>query len=315
MNQPRVTILMPMYNAERFVGQALRSLLQDQAVSLEVMVIDHQSSDGSVALVEQVKDPRLRLGTHQGGGIADVLNTGLGLARGEFMARCDADDLYPPDRLAAQITWLEQHPEFAAVAGNYAAIDQQGRSLIQFQCGDQETDITEELRAGLTRTHLGTFLIRTSVLQQLWGFRSYFTTAEDIDLQLRLGDRHRVGYCPQVVYHYRLHPTSITHTRASNQREFFDQVARRFQQQRQTQGEDDLQRGSPPPVPAPRTAAYGAPHHGQDFLMARAWQEVAQGQRRQALGTSLRAWWAYPQNLRAWPAIARLWLKLAWPRG
>lgn len=315
MNQPRVTILMPMYNAERFVGQALRSLLQDQAVSLEVMVIDHQSSDGSVALVEQVRDPRLRLGTHQGGGIADVLNTGLGLARGEFMARCDADDLYPPHRLAAQITWLEQHPEFAAVAGNYAAIDQQGRSLIQFQCGDQETDITEELRAGLTRTHLGTFLIRTSVLQQLGGFRSYFTTAEDIDLQLRLGDRHRVGYCPQVVYHYRLHPTSITHTRASNQREFFDQVAQRFQQQRQTQGEDDLQRGSPPPVPAPRTAPYGAPHHSQDFLMARAWQEVAQGQRRQALGSSLRAWWAYPQNLRAWPAIARLWLKLAWPRG
>ena len=315
MNQPRVTILMPLYNAERFVAQALRSLLQDQAVPLEVIVIDHQSSDRSVALVQAVGDPRLRLVTHQGGGIAEVLNTGLGLARAEFMARCDADDLYPPDRLATQIAWLEQHPEFAAVAGNYAAIDQQGRPLIRFQCGDQETDITEELRTGLTRTHLGTFLLRTAVVHQLGGFRSYFTTAEDIDLQLRLGDRYRVGYCPQVVYHYRIHPTSITHTRASNQRDFFDQVARRFQQQRQTQGEDDLQRGSPPPVPSPLTPPYSAPHHSQDFLIGRAWQEVVQGRRHQALGTSLRAWWVYPQNLRVWPAIARLWLKLAWPWG
>lgn len=314
MNPPQVTILMPLYNAERFVAQALRSLLQDQAVPLEVIVIDHQSSDRSVALVQAVGDPRLRLVTHQGGGIAEVLNTGLGLARGEFMGRCDADDLYLPDRLAAQIAWLQQHPEFAAVAGNYAAIDPQGHPLIRFQCGDQETDITEELQAGVTRTHLGTFLIRTSLLQQLGGFRAYFTTAEDIDLQLRLGDRHRVGYCPQVVYHYRIHPRSITHTRASNQREFFDQVAQRFQQQRQTQGEDDLQRGCPPPVPAPRTAPYSAPLHSQDFLMGRAWQELALGQGRQALGTSLRAWWAYPQNLRVWPAIARLWLKLAWPR-
>ncbi len=315
MNPPQVTILMPLYNAERFVAQALRSLLQGQAVPLEVIVIDHQSSDRSLALVEAVGDPRLRLVSHQGGNIADVLNTGLGLARGEFLGRCDADDLYTPASLAAQITWLQQHPDFAAVAGNYAAIDQQGRPLIRFQCGDQETDITEELRAGLTRTHLGTFLIRTSVLHQLGGFRPYFTTAEDIDLQLRLGDRHRVGYCPQVVYHYRIHAASITHTRASNQREFFDQVAQRFQQQRQTQGEDDLQRGSPPAVPPPRTAPYGAPLHSQDFLMGRAWQEIAEGQRRQALGSSLQAWWAYPQNLRAWPAIARLWLKLAWPRG
>lgn len=315
MNPPRVTILMPLYNAERFVAQALRSLLQDKSVALEVIVIDHQSRDRSVALVEAVGDPRLRLVTHQGGGIADVLNTGLGLAGGEFIGRCDADDLYPPNRLAAQIAWLGQHPEFAAVAGNYAAIDPAGRPLIQFQCGDQEADITEELRTGLTRTHLGTFLIRTPVLQQLGGFRPYFTTAEDIDLQLRLGDAYRVGYRPQVVYHYRIHPRSITHTRAANQREFFDQVAQRFQQQRQTEGKDDLQRGCPPPVPPPRTAPYSAPHHSQDFLIGRAWREVAQGQRRQALGSSLRAWWAYPQNLRAWPAIARLWLKLAWPRG
>ncbi|MBU6230523.1 MAG: glycosyltransferase family 2 protein [Cyanobacteria bacterium REEB459] len=313
MSQPQVTILMPMYNAEVFVERALRSLLQEQRVALEVIVIDHQSRDRSPALVQAVGDPRLRLVTHQGGGIADVLNTGLGLARGEFIARCDADDLYPPDRLAAQLAWLEQHPEFAAVAGNYAAIDPRGRPLISFQCGDQETDITEELRAGVTRTHLGTFLIRTQALHQLGGFRAYFTTAEDLDLQLRLGDRYRVGYCPQVTYYYRIHRYSITHRVASRQREFFDQMAQGFQRQRQDIGSDDLDRGDPPEVPGKSGPRRGASRHIQGFLIARAWQELDQGELCQASWTGLQAGLRAPLEGLAWRSILVLWLK-AWQR-
>lgn len=309
MSQPQVTILMPMYNAEVFVERALRSLLQEQRVALEVIVIDHQSRDRSVTRVQGIQDPRLRLVTAQGGGIADALNLGLGLARGEFLSRCDADDSYPADRLPGQIQWLQQHPEFGAVCGNYAVINHQDQLITRFNCGDQEADITPELRDGITRTHLGTFLLRTQVLQQLGGFRAYFTTAEDIDLQLRLGDSYRVGYRPPVAYYYRIHGDSITHRIASNQREFFDQVAQRLQRQRHHTGRDDLDRGCPPAVPVGKGSAHRATNHIQGFLIGRAWQELERGDPLRALFTGLQAGLTAPLNIPAWQSILVLWGK------
>lgn len=308
MNSPLVSLIMPLYNAERYVYTALQSVLSHN-LAMEVIVVDDGSTDRSLHEVQRIHDPRIRVLRNREKGIAAALNTGLTAAQGEIVVRCDADDRYPADRLPQQVAWLSQHPEFAAVCGNYLAIDPKGKLVIQFDCGAVEEEITQELQAGITRTHFCTFAIRTHALQALGGFRDYFASAEDIDLQLRLGDRFRVGYLPQVCYHYRLHSASITHTKSSSEREFFDTTAREFQQQRHLSGKDNLQRGCPPPVPSPGKSPFTAAEHIQAFLLSRAWQEFRKGQRRQAFVTGMQAALSYPQNLSVWRSLLALWVK------
>lgn len=302
-NAPIVSILMPMYNAERYLATALTSLLHEQDLPLEVIVIDDGSTDRSLEQLHPFADPRLKLIPNSGKGVATALNTGLAAAQADIVIRCDADDRYPADRLRKQVEWLTQHPEFGAVCGNYGAIDAKGNLVIQFSCGAIAEEITQELRHGITRTHLCTFAIRTELLRDLGGFRPYFLNAEDIDLQLRLGEISRVWYTPDLCYYYRLHNTSVTHSKSSIEREFFDRIAQEFQQQRLSSGKDDLQRGCPPERPPTNQIRLTAAAHIQGFLLSRAWQEFEQGHLGQALITGLRAALAQPDRLSVWRSL------------
>jgi glycosyltransferase involved in cell wall biosynthesis len=302
-----VSVIIPMYNAERYIVDTLTSILQDCSTTLEVIVVNDSSTDGSLRRVHKIHDDRLRIINSQGRGIAAALNTGIAAARGEIITRCDADDLYPAKRLMQQVSWLLKHPEFGAVCGGYAAIDAKGGPVIELESGGESTEITAELRQGVTRTHFCTFAVRTELLRALGGFRSYFLTGEDIDLQLRLGDACRVWYLPGVHYRYRLHRGSVTHTKSSTEREFFDAIAREFQKQRLLTGQDDLDRGTPPALPGgkckpPLTAA----QHIQGFLLGEAWREYRNGQQLQALMKGMRSALTLPSNLSVWRSLLSL---------
>jgi glycosyltransferase involved in cell wall biosynthesis len=307
-----VSVIMPVYNAERYITAALVSILKEEKIPLEIIVVNDGSTDRSLDRVQELTDPRIRIVENQARGIATALNTGLAVAQGQFVVRCDADDLYPANRIAQQVEWLSQNPEFGAVCGSYAAIDPKGQVLVRFRNGIHPEEITEELSAGYTRTHLCTYAIRTEILRSLGGFRPYFTTGEDIDLQLRLGEVCRVGYQPQLYYQYRLHQASITHTKSSVEREFFDEIARKFQAQRQTIGQDDLQRGTPPIPPKAGThPALTAAQHIQKILLCQAWYEHQAGQKRQALTTGVRSALLLPSNLATWKSVLALAIKPA----
>ncbi|NJO77883.1 MAG: glycosyltransferase family 2 protein [Cyanobacteria bacterium RM1_2_2] len=302
-----VSVIVPVYNAERYIFDALSSILKEQDADLDVIVVNDGSTDGSLNEVRKLTDARIRLVDNLGKGIADALNTGLAAARGQFVVRCDADDLYPAYRIAQQVRWLSQNPEFDAVCGGYAAIDPRGSELVCFDDSPFPEEITAELCAGFARTHLCTYAIRTEVLRSLGGFRPYFATGEDIDLQLRLGEVCRVWYQPGVYYYYRLHRASITHTKSSSEREFFDAVAREFQVQRQTAGLDALQRGNPPLPPKSSTSRpMSAAQHIQKFLLWRAWYEHQAGQKWQALSTGMRSVMTMPSNLATWKSVLAL---------
>lgn len=307
-----VSVIVPLYNAEKFVLAALKSILQEQRIPLEVIVINDRSTDNSLKQISSfLNDDRLRIIDNPGKGIADALNAGLAIARGEFITRCDADDLYPPGRLVQQVDWLKQHPEYGAICGGYSAINSRGATVIQFECGDRAEEITQEMRNGKTRTHLSTFTVQAETLRALGGFRPYFSTAEDIDLQLRLAEVCQVWYEPGVYYYYRLHNTSITHCVSSGQREFFHSIAYQFQQQRLTEGQDDLQRGYAPLVPnnCQTTQPFTARQHVQSLLVGRAWQEHKQGERFQAVLTGIQAVLTEPNNWSVWRSLIALVVK------
>ena len=307
---PTVSIVVPMYNAEAFVAKTLHSILQEQTVDLEVIVVNDRSTDRSLQRVLAIGDKRVRVITGPGQGISACLNAGIAAARADIIMRCDADDLYPPGRIAQQVNWLSQHPEFGAVCGGFSMIDTQGQRLTQLETDGTAKEFTDNLRKGITSTHFCTFAVRTEVLRKLEGCRQYFKTAEDIDLQLRIGEVCRVWFLPDLHYGYRIHHSSITHSQSNIEREFFEQTARDFQSQRLLQGSDALQRGCPPTPPKPvKKQALKGDIHMQELLLCQAWREHAAGYKFLALGTAMRSLTKQPTTPRIWSNLLVLALK------
>ena len=304
------SIVIPMRNAERYVAGTLNTILGYRDSPIEVIVVDDNSTDASRERVSQIADSRIRLINGPGRGISACLNAGLAAAHGDIVMRCDADDLYPPARISRQIEWLHANPGFIAVCGAFSTIDENGAHISDLQCGEMPAEITEELAGGAVRTHLCSYAIRAKVLRASGGFREYFETAEDIDMQLRLAEHGRIGYLPDVFYIYRIHASSITHVQNTARREFYERMAYQFHSQRKTTGADDLMRGHPPTPPAAlQHAGNAAAVQIQGFLLGKAWREHGTGNRTKALGIGWRVVRANMTSLAAWKSLAALILK------
>ena len=116
MTTPKVTVLMPVYNAERHLREAVGSILSQTYPDFEFLVIDDGSTDTSAAIVRSYPDPRLRFVQNPHNfGLTATLNLGLEMALGEYVARMDADDVSLPERLAKQVAFLDAHPNIGIV--------------------------------------------------------------------------------------------------------------------------------------------------------------------------------------------------------
>ncbi len=304
-----VSVLMPCRNGEPFVEAAVRSILSQEDVDLELVFVDNGSTDTSRRTVLEIGDPRVRVVSGPGTGIADAVNTGLPLLRGDVFARCDADDLFVPGRLAQQSQWLAQHPEFDAVCGKFEMIDRKGDAVAVLG-SDTAEEVTQELSSGITRTSCNAWMFRTDVVRKLGGCRPYFVVGEDIDLMLRFAPHHRVWYQPKVWYRYRVHEGTAVHSVADIRRRFLEDQARLFLTQRLETGMDDVQRGTAQPVPQTSdTRLFFARDQILQVLLGRAWSEHRRGQKLKAVKTGLRAVLMKPTSLATWRNVAALALK------
>lgn len=307
---PQVSVIIPMYNAEHFVHEALTSILQENSIPLEIIVVNDKSTDNSLEKVLTIRDPRIRIVTGEGKGIAACFNTGLANVRGNIVMRCDADDVYPSGRIKYQAEWLNSHLDFGAICGGFSTIDITGKHLRKLTDNGDTREITSELCNGITSTHYCSFAVRANILHELNGMREYFITAEDIDLQLRVSEHCRVWFEPDTYYLYRLHNASITHRQPNNERDFFEKTARTFQEQRQKQGYDALQAGSPPlPPEGSKKRANRASAHIQGILLGEAWQQHSAGNKKKALKIGFRSLLYKPTSITTWRSLAALLLK------
>jgi predicted O-methyltransferase YrrM len=126
----KVTVYIPAYNHERFVGDAIRSVLSQTFADLELIVADDGSSDGTLSEIRRFKDPRLKIfALPHNLGEAAASNFCLTHATGDFVSMLSSDDQFVPDKVQRQVTFLENHPEFIAVAAQPAFINEDGHSL------------------------------------------------------------------------------------------------------------------------------------------------------------------------------------------
>jgi len=304
-----ISVIIPMRNAEAFVAQTLKSILSQDDVRLEIVVVNDGSVDGSAEVVRGLNDSRIRMIDGPQRGISAAFNAGLAEARGAQLCRCDADDLYPPKRLSRQAAFLRDHPEYGAVCSGYSFIGPTGQPVRTFAEGTAVEDVTPELLAGGGRSHMSAFLFRTDLVRQIDGCREWFVTSEDADLQFRLAQATRIAFLPIDAYHYRLHDNSITHSQADERRKFYERCAGEFLKQRLAGGLDDLQRGNPPQAPAAAASARSTGRQIRGMLWGDAWRLHAAGQKRAALAKAAAAWKIAPLSPTSWTTWIKLFLK------
>lgn len=297
-----ISVVMPARNAASTIRDAVLSVLACPELS-ELIVVDDQSCDDTAAIVASLGDPRIRVIPGPGCGISASLNTGFAAARSDYVARCDADDLYPQDRFGWQLDWLEREPSFVAISGGFRSITETGEAVADLACSGPGRDITGELLDGRAISHFCTWLVRRDALAATGGARTWFSTAEDIDLMFRLAMVGHVWHEPRIVYLYRLHDASITHMTASRRRIFFDEAATRFALQRRDGGTDDLDRGCPPELPDANDAPSRSAREIENHLVAAVWAEWQAGRRIQAVRRAFLAVRLKPASWPVWRSL------------
>jgi glycosyltransferase involved in cell wall biosynthesis len=307
-----VSVIMPARNAAATIAQSLQSVLNQDCLA-EVIVIDDGSTDATADVATDLNDARIRVVQGPCAGISAALNTGFQVATGDFVARCDADDIFLPGRLAAQVKWLSSHPEYGAISGGYMSMDAKGNRLSDLACDGTGRDVSGVLQNGDTVTHFCTWLTRRAMIDATGGARAWFETAEDLDLQVRLAFQGDVWHEPVPVYGYRLHAASITHTRHAAQLAFFDNAVCSFAQDRGQTGTDALERGTPPDIPDFSDMAQdGAKLSNQmsGHLTVQAWRDFRGGRKRAALHAMLKALRLSPFSRTLWRSTLAMMLKL-----
>ena len=310
-NSPIISVIMPMYNAEKYIAQAINSILGQSFREIELIIIDDKSTDQSRSIVESFlsKDSRIILLTGSAQGAAAAANKGMKIARGKYISFCDADDLFSDNSIESQVNYIESHPEAGATCAKFAMMDSLGGNIVEMVNENEPSDITEELLSGVTRTHACTFMVRKEIIEMLGGYREFFVSGYDIDFQLRLAEACKVVYLPIVTYLYRLHDTSIVHTQSSSKREFFEKTARLFRRQRAENGKDDLQLGHPPQLPDDTTLPLDAKTQLQGILIGNAWRLHKEGQKLNAIKMGFRACRIRPEDLMSWKSFLMLIIK------
>lgn len=210
--EPKVTVLLPVYNSARFLGDALDSILAQTWVDFEILAIDDGSTDESLAILQACQDPRLRIIEHpHNRGLIASLNEGIAEAGGQYIARMDADDRMTPERLAEQVAFLEAEPEVAVVGTFVEFINVDGEVTGSWNT-DRATPDEASISAMLPRTNClahPSVMIRRSALGGL-RYDPRQPGAEDWDLWLRMRARGlRIAKLPKVLLQYRVHAGSI----------------------------------------------------------------------------------------------------------
>ncbi|MEX0713590.1 MAG: glycosyltransferase [Pirellulales bacterium] len=214
MSRPRISVLMPVYNAERYVAQAVESILTQSYPNFELIIIDDGSTDSSPAILNHAagRDSRIRLTSRPNTGYVRALNEALAIAQGELVARMDADDVALPERFARQVEYLERHPDCLALGSAFELIDPDGAVLARESPPAGQQEIEARLLRGLGGLCHPTAMIRREPMAELGGYRQECYGAEDKDLWLRLGERGGLANLGDVLLQCRVHEENFTFT-------------------------------------------------------------------------------------------------------
>ena len=208
---------MPVYNGERYLREAVESILRQTFSDFEFLIIDDGSRDGTSAILRSYRDDRIRVFENEHNlGLIAALNKGLQMARGEYVARMDADDISLPRRLERQLDYMERHRNICVASSYFRHIDEQHRVLETCRPETRDFLISFKMHVeGYNPICHPAAMFRTKPVRDAGGYSAEFPHAEDGALWFRLDSLGlKFGIVPRILFLYRYHRQQITQTKS-----------------------------------------------------------------------------------------------------
>ena len=209
---PAISVVLPVYNAEAYVSEAVESILAQSFTDFELIAINDGSTDGSGAILRELaaRDTRIVLVERPNDGLVSALNEGIESARAEFIARMDADDVAMPERFALQHARMVKEPELAVLGSLIRWMDRAGNIIELANQPLTPKAIARCLEQGCPVAH-PTVMMRRGAVLKVGGYRKAFPHAEDYDLWLRMSDLgYAIANLPQPLLNYREHGANVS---------------------------------------------------------------------------------------------------------
>lgn len=205
-SSPRVSVVIPLYNCERYIGEAIESVLAQTFRDFEIIVIDDGSTDGSAKAVHRFGDA-VRYVYQPNAGVSAATNRGVAAARGDLIALFDNDDVWLPSKLERQVTFLDQHPSCDLVNCDMQYISESGVLLDRHIRGiDLNSPYVRLFQQGYV-IHCSMIMARRSTFDKVGGFNESFVAAglQDMEWLSRVIECCELRYLPEVLVLYREH--------------------------------------------------------------------------------------------------------------
>jgi glycosyltransferase involved in cell wall biosynthesis len=294
---PLISVCLAVYNTEKYIAQAVESILNQTFEDFEFLIIDDGSTDKSPEILQSYaeQDQRIRFYHRENQGISKTRNQMLKQARGKFIAVMDADDIAYPERFEHQVKFLKNNPDVVCVGGAFEFIDEEGRFLHCLQPPKIDTEIQRLMLAGHTAINHPCAMIRRKSITQIDGYTEDMATVGDLDLFLRLGEVGKLANLEKTVLKYRLRMTSTSEQKQAQQTEDRHEACKRAWKRR---GIKVTFEATEPWRP------------GQDsvsryrFMLKYGWWAWKSRQRQTAIIYGIRAIKALPHKVEGWKLLA-----------
>ena len=222
MINPKVSVLLPVFNGERFLKDAVGSILNQSYDDFEFIIVNDGSTDGTLTILNAFasSDCRIRIISRANTGLTIALNEGLQSARGLYLARMDADDISCKMRFSRQVAFLDTNPDCVAVGSWVERMDQKGLpiSILVRPVVHEEIDALHINAQGGGIIHPSA-MFRTQSLHQIGGYKPNWEPVEDLELFLRLAEVGKLANLGEVLLRYRLNIIGVSSTRREEQAE------------------------------------------------------------------------------------------------
>ena len=204
MSSPVISVIMPVYNAEKYVYEAIDSILRQTFTDFEFLIFDDGSTDSSREIILSFKDSRIRwIGSEINTGYVKHLNDGLLQAKGKYIARMDADDIAHPERFFKQINYLNQHQEVAA-CGSWIEFIGSKTGVLEYPVTHRDI-VTHLLLFGNALAHPAVMLRKAVLMEHSLTYEASLEPAEDYELWNRISEVAQLHNLSEVLLTYRVH--------------------------------------------------------------------------------------------------------------
>jgi glycosyltransferase involved in cell wall biosynthesis len=206
---PKVTVIIPAYNAMKYLPETLESVQKQTLTDFEALIINDGSSDGIVEWATQITDPRVRLISQENQGTAAARNHGIVESKGEYIAFLDADDIWEPTKLEKQAQCLDNNPLVGLVDTWTAFIDENSKPTGLVMRNDTEGDVYKKVVESCDSPVCcgSSPMIRRSCFDTL-GLFDRDSYIEDVDMWIRIATRYHYGVVKEPLVKYRMHPNN-----------------------------------------------------------------------------------------------------------